>query len=139
MNRRKIILTCAIVLIVVLIAYMTISLYVSIKVKNIVDSACASYGQKNEYSDCVSDEYFTGLNHRVSPQMYNTESYEIDEYGLPVTFIFFNRAYSIYWYTYELKEKRTDKTLCGSTQVPVTVTLELVNGSWKVINVYEPA
>lgn len=118
------------------IIYISQCVYLSFKLDKVVQASYNSYGEVNNYSDIVSDEIFDRLNYRRYENEYSVPSIEKNIKTFPITLWFKNRAYSKYKYTY----KRVDyegHSLCGSYEVPVTITWEWKNFKWIITGKYE--
>lgn len=97
------------------------SIYVSFKVDNLIKDSCNSRGQVNTHPECISDRDFRCLNY-LDPSDYG------GRHSFPITFAFFNRAQSRYWWEHT-NENGTGKS---SFNFPKIVSLELKDFKWVV-------
>ena len=122
----KIILISAIVL---LIIYAVQCIYISFKIKKIIDESYTTYGRVNKFPDDISDLNFLRMCFRDE---YDKDriTYEKYSYSFPITLVFFNKAKSWYWWEYY------SDYACGIADIPDTVDLELKNFRWCVTDVH---
>jgi hypothetical protein len=125
MNKpNKIILIC---LEALLSLYFIPSLYVSVKVFEIEPRRYHNYGQNNPYKDILSDEIFYKMSRRdLDPNVTNRKFTTF-----PITYFWDGEARSIYWYSQEVYNS-DGKNISGSWNIPVYITLKLVDGKWVI-------
>ncbi|MEI6577834.1 MAG: hypothetical protein WCN92_00040 [Eubacteriales bacterium] len=120
------------------ISYLSISVYLSLKAEKLIETSYSSFGEDNEYRTIISDELFVRLNYRRNGKEYNEASQEINHRTFPITFFLGNKANIHYWYTYE-RRSETGRVLCGSSKIPMRITLNLKDWLWTVVDVDEKA
>jgi hypothetical protein len=133
---KKVIKMIIIVFSILIVTYISVSVYISIKADKLIDLSYSSYGENNKYKSIISDELFVKLNYRRMEKEYSEASKEINHRTFPITFYLGNKAYIYYWYTYE-RRSETGQVLCGSSKIPVMITLKLKDWIWTVVNVDE--
>jgi len=119
-----------------LLLYMVPSIYVSAKVYTIARSSYDSYGNLNPYSDIVSDETFRKLCYRSDVTLFDQTATEKDFMIFPITYFWDGAAKTTYWYSYEAQDEKGEG-VSGSRNVPVYITLHLIQGKWRITDHYE--
>ena len=114
----------------VLVFYIILCLYVSIKVNKILDESFKSYGENNIYTEDISDKNFSLLCYRNKEHREYNDIYEENWHSFPITIVWLNNARSFYWYRYS-------SAFVKGYNIPVKIKLELKNFRWIITNVYE--
>ena len=132
---KKVILLC---LAALLTLYLIPSIYVSAKVYTIARSTDQSFGENNPYSEVVSDEIYKEMSYRCPPESERgSVEREKDTMWFPITYFWAGEAKTTYWYSYEVFF--ADGQWAGSWNIPMHVTLRLVDGKRTVTDFYEAA
>ena len=109
--------------------YLLNCVYLSFKVKNILDESYATYGEVNKFPDDISDLNF--LRMRIRSDYYKDKSkitYEEKWCSFPISLIILNKART--WYGCKYKSN-----LCHNLHSSVVVNLEFKNFRWVITDV----
>lgn len=129
-KRYKITLIC---LGALLSLYIIPSLYVSAKVFSIERFSFHNCGQNNPYKEIVSDNIYAKMGYKDQDPNVTNRKFTT----FPITYFWDGEARSMYWYSQEVYNS-DGKNISGSWNIPVYITLKLVDGKWVITNFYEP-
>lgn len=127
---KKIIKIGLVFSIFLLLVYTAQCLYISFKVNEILNESYGSYGENNMRKDIVSDDIFDMLCYRNREHREYNDIYEQNYRSFPLTLVLFNKAYSIYKYTYI-------SAFTKSYNVPITIYWEFRNLKWIIVDKHE--
>ncbi len=137
MKKRKILI---ISILVILVIYLIPSIYLSTKVFTIARSSYKNFGENNPFPEVVSGEIYERMSYRKSHYLavagIDQAVEEKDFMTVPITIWWGKKANATYWYSYETYYKNGE-SLSGSRNVPVHITLYLVDGKWIIADFYE--
>ena len=118
----------AVVIVIPLLVYFGMSLYLSFRVYNLVESAFQSKGRDYEtYEDCIGRINYEQLDYSRG----NDENWRVNRHSFPIVWHNFKTAKAEYQYTIEGNS-------IGGKDIPVTVYLEKRDGKWYITRVDEP-
>ncbi|MDF2838379.1 MAG: hypothetical protein K0S60_82 [Evtepia sp.] len=135
-KRNKITLIC---LGALLSLYIIPSLYVSAKVFAIERYSFHNSGQNNPYKEIVSDEIYNKMSRRDGYLYITDQNPTVTEHkrtSFPITYFWDGEAKTIYWYSKDVYDAQ-GKNISGSRNVPVHITLQLLNRKWVITDFYE--
>lgn len=119
--------------------YISVNLFLNVKLSNIRRASYEAMGQNNPYSSVISDEDFEKMCYRNDLFLKDNEAtalLEEESFSTPIfTIHWFFGAKSFYWYTYEALNG--EEVIRGSWNVPIFVTWEFQHGKWVITDFYE--
>jgi hypothetical protein len=102
------------------------------------DSLCYDDVEDSRFSNVITQEFFDYLDYRqYSESVEGTSVYFEEQRTFPVTVFLFNKAISLYSYTYAEYTTQDSQVVMGSWHVPIYVTYELKDWKWVVTDAYE--
>ncbi len=119
---------------VFLVIYIAQCVYISFKIKKMIDASYETYGEINKFPDDISDLNFLRMCFRSVSDKDRT-THEEKSCSFPITLVFFNKAKAWYWWEHYRWERDGDHAGAKSGDLPDTVDLELKNFRWCVTNV----
>ncbi len=130
----KIILTLIVIL---AIAYLSQSLYLSFKTNYLINLAYDTNGKYSEkLKNTISKDIFERLNYRKGWRKGTGTIVEEHYSSFPITYLMLGTACSRYYYAY--KKIDSEQGVIGSTpKTPVTITWKLKNWKWIITEKYE--
>jgi len=136
----KIIIVC---LAIVLVLYISESLYISTKVHSLVEESYNTYGLMNTKSNMVSTDIYNKMCYRITQE--HLDSYpisrsnvtEYNKLNFPSTLHWFFGGKVYYQYSYEARDKNNESLLEGSWDIGVTVDYKLLNWKFEITDYYE--
>lgn len=122
---------------VLLVVYIGLSVYISISVKGLINDInnSNSYDTSHFSDESIADEISVRKSHDLSS--YNaTTIHEKFEFSFPVFLHYFIGGQVYYNYTYEATDGNNE-LLTRSSDIPVTLTIEMDGLNWIITDIHE--
>ncbi len=121
----------------IVVIYISICISLSSKLNYLVDLSYQTHGQiPEELKSVISEEKFYLLDYRRSCPKGRGKITEEYSYTFPITFLWGNKAYSEYYFTYK-KFDEYEGLVAGGCNVRIKVNWEFKDGKWEIIGVFE--
>lgn len=144
---KKVLAALLILVLLAGVVYVSVSIWISVSVKRIVDYANREEDCYPLVADQISAELFHRLNHGRSVRgpsntrmaEYPNNAHEVFTRTFPISTHNFSTATSVYLYTYsyESYNEEGEKWHSGAWDVPITITLVREGWKWIVVGTHE--